>query len=394
VTDASTGGSRFRLLDAILRRRLLIHLVLAATFVIGASQRVTKDTDWQFFTWGSDLLFGQHHLFQRLSYSIDPTLPGGLHLYANYSFLQIGPPAFLAAKALQWGPQEGLLLSGVVIAAMGVLYIGLLEAVFPRRGRYVQLGALFGGALVTLVWAMVMYYRHLDDALTLLALAVATVGLERRRPVVSGLALGLAAASKPWGIPLLALVLALPTTRARVQGAAAAAAVCIASWGPFLIADAKTFDIGHVQLHVAPDSPLAAMGVHVIRDGGGIRLAQFGIGLIVVAAIAARGGWAAAPLAAFAVRLALEPAAYPYYAAGVVAAAYLADVALRRGAVPLLTLAAAAGWGAAQVASGTAAGWIRLVTYLALLVTAAALGARRRRRAPEVPRTAVPSPTT
>src|SRR4051812_1927039 len=102
------------LLDALLRRRYAIIGFLGVVMFVGSLGRLTGDSDWYFFSWGSDLLFGEHYRFVRHAYSVDPTLPGGFHLYANYPFLQIGPPPLLIAKLLDIGPHHGIYLAGAI----------------------------------------------------------------------------------------------------------------------------------------------------------------------------------------------------------------------------------------------------------------------------------------
>lgn len=379
-TPGHAGAPPYRLVDAVIALRYALLGLIGVLLVLESSARATIDSDWQFFTWGGDLLFGEHHTFVRASYTVEASLPGGLDLYAHYPFLQIGPPSLLAGKLIEWGPRNGLLVSGFVVQGLSLLFLLLLERAFPVADRTVRLGRFAAAACVTLVWSMITHYRHLDDAITLTALAAAALALKRDRPVVVGLWLGLAAAAKPWGIPLVVLALALPNVR-RLTALAVTAATAAAFWGPFVIADRGTLNVGRVQLYSSPESPLSALGVVGIADGGGVRLAQFGIGLILAALLVARGSWYLAPVVAFAFRLGAETAAYPYYAGGAVAAACLADVVTRR-RLPAFTLTATAGWAAAALASGRLAGGIRLVDYGALVIGGLWLGLRRRPREP------------
>src|SRR5438128_2468115 len=65
----------------VLRWRYAILSAAALTFALQHLRGTGKD--WYFFTLGSELLFGQHHRYSSLA--------GGLHLYANYPQIQIGP---------------------------------------------------------------------------------------------------------------------------------------------------------------------------------------------------------------------------------------------------------------------------------------------------------------
>jgi hypothetical protein len=315
-------------------------------------------------------MFGQHHPFVRLSYSVLPTLPGGLHLYGNYPFLQIGPPPLLVAKAIQVGPREGIYVAGVLVQLLGLGYIYFLDRAFGAwRTRIGRAAVLVGGAVVTAAWGSVTHYRHLD-ALTLCSIAAAAWAMTRARPVTAGLLLGLAAASKPWGVPALALALTFPTWRTRTVSLAAAAATVLTFWGPFIVADRETLKLGEVTLQLSPASALSALGVHHLASGQPIRLLQFGAGLVLASVVVLRGAWPLAPLVAFTARLLIEPSAYPYYIAAVVAAAFLADLGAVRGRLPLLTIIAALGWIMALAAHGTVAAWTRLVLYVSLLAAA------------------------
>ena len=60
---------------------LVVIVVAALAFML---QHISgKGKDWQYFIIGSELLFGQNHLYTPLA--------GGLHVYANYPTIQIGP---------------------------------------------------------------------------------------------------------------------------------------------------------------------------------------------------------------------------------------------------------------------------------------------------------------
>ena len=88
---------------------------------------------------------------------------------------------------------------------------------------------------------------------------------------------------------------------------------------------------------------------------------------------------AAAPLAAFSLRLLVEPSAYMYYAGPLVLAALLTDLAVLRWRLPVLTAFATAGWLAVQFSdTPRQASVIRLTDYALLLVAAVALALWRR----------------
>jgi hypothetical protein len=361
------------LLDQVLRVRHIVLAAVAAIMLTASVHQLTGQTDWRFFSWGSDLLIGMHHPFPTPHGALLPTEPGGLHLYGNYAFLQIGPPALLLAALLQVGPGDGLLAAGVTIQALGLVFVYAVDRAFPDRERPARLRLFVGGTLVTVAWGVLTHFRHLDDALTLAALAAGVLALTRRHPAVAGALMGLAAASKPWGIPLLALVLVPTSWRSRFAAACAAVLTAGAFWAPFVVADHDTLRLGEVVLQVASDSPLRALGVSHLGSGQSLRLLQLGVGLALACAVVLRGRWPLAPLAAFSLRLMIEPSTYPYYPAAVVAAAFLADAGLRPSRPPVLTALASAGWVVTDSVHGSGGALARLVLYGGLLLGVAAL---------------------
>lgn len=376
---SAAGGERpsqkqeFAVLAALLRWRYVLLTALGAALLAGGAPAVTVDNDWQFFAFGSDLLFGQERPLIRSSYTVEPDEPGGLHLYASYPFLQIGPPPLLLAKVLQVGPREGLLLAGAGVQALGVLFVIMVDRAFPREGLAARL-ACFGAAVVVVAsWATLGHYRHLDDALALAAIAAALWALQRDAGLACGTLLGVAAASKPWAVVGFALVLALPDARGRIYAVTAAVGTAIAFWGPFLIADLGTLDVGRLPLPLAQDSALSALGATGLVDSGFLRLLQLGLGLLLGVFLVTRGHWATAVLAGFAFRLALDPSAYLYYGAALIAAAYVADMADPRAGLPWWTALTTAGYVAALVTTGDTAGMLRLLTYGAVVVLAIVL---------------------
>jgi hypothetical protein len=374
------------LVNAVLRWRYAFIGLIAIFMLVGASMAVSPDSDWQFFSWGGRLLFGEHRLFLRSDFRVDPSRPGGLHLYANYPFLQIGPPPLVVARVLAVAADHGLLLAGVVIQLLGIAFVLAVDRAFtaPTERR---LRTLIGGTLVTIVWGALTLFRHLDDAMTLAALGVATWAMRTNRIAVAGILLGLAAASKPWGIPLLALSLAPSGWPSRVRCAVASIATAGSCWLPFIIADRKTLHLGQVSLYQSNESALAALRFGTLLSAQSMRLMQLGGGILLAVILVLAGRWSLAPLAAFAGRLAIDPSAYQYYGCGVVAAAFLADVRSRRGRLPWFTLVATAGWIASQASTGTTASYINLTTYAGLLLAALICAVTR-------PRDDVPAPVT
>ena len=365
------------LLDRVLRMRYLVFVGLTVLLFVVGAQHLPKDNDWQFFTWGSDVLFGAHRDFVRSDEVIAATGGGGLHIYGDYPFLQIGPLPLLLTRGLEFGPREGLYLAEAAVYLLVLVIIAVLDRAIVRS-RVDQATLLLGGGCLVVVWVSLAQSHHLDDALALSLLAAAILALKSDRTLFVGASLGLAAASKPWAVPVVALALALPTWRQRLTACIASAFAILACWGPFLVADRRTVDLGQLQLSVAASSSLRALGVQAIGNSEEVRLAQFLIGLALAVLLVALGTWYLAPLAAFAVRLALEPFPYQYYMASIVTAALIADLRLRRG--PLFTTATAGMWICVAVVSAQTASRVQLVGYCVLVVACVVAGTVRRAR--------------
>src|SRR5260221_6850088 len=87
---------------------------------------------WHFFTQGSTLLFDG---------SPSPrALPGGLHMYASYPQLQIGPLAFVLAQGLRHlGPHQGVLATEAVLTAAGLYLVhALMQITLAVRPYHCQ----------------------------------------------------------------------------------------------------------------------------------------------------------------------------------------------------------------------------------------------------------------
>lgn len=365
------SGGDLRLLDALLRYRYYLLALLALALLLASAAGTPDTTDWSFFVWGSDTLFGSHRDFVRGNEVIAATGMSGLHLYAEYPFLQIGPPALLIAPLLEIGPREGVFAVGAVVQGLGLLVILLLgrEAADTRRSR---MSVLVGGALLLLVWTGLSHTRHLDDAIALTAVAGAAVTMPRRKPVLCGLLLGLAAASKPWAVGAAPLLLALPTWRWRAAAAIAAIGCVGVFWLPFVVADAGTLQLGDVSVPFALDSAPAALGGRGLEDPQQLRLLQFLGGMGVATLVVLLGRWQLAVVAAFALRLLVEPFPYQYYMASLALAALVADLLLPN-RFPLLTAGVVAGWITVSLVPASTGANIRLVTFGGLLLGALAV---------------------
>jgi hypothetical protein len=292
---------------------------------------------WHFFTSGSALLFGG---------ASPGALPGGLHLYASYPQLQIGPAAFVVTGGLrQLGPHQGVLAAEAVLMALGgyLLHELIRIAVMIRPGLAGWPGAsgvtvLVGGAAFLASWAeLAATFTHLDDAVALVLAVLAVRCAIARRPVLVGLCVGLAADFKPWALVFLPLVFTLPP-RSWWRAAASTGAVTAAAWLPFALADHRTVAALHYTIRNMPGSALRALGVLDPRTPSWDRPAQLLIGCALGLIALRRGRWPAVILLGVGARIALDPADHGYYTAGVLVGALLWDLVGTRRPIPLWTV--------------------------------------------------------
>ena len=368
-----------RSLTPILRRRhLLLGLWAALCFL---TRGTVNGGDWHYFVSGSDLLFGRH----------PPGMPapGGLHLYANYPELQIGPLGLVGAGFFRLiGFGHGHLVAQIVMCALGPLLVLVVErAAVAARGLQsvfdeplLPLAVLLGGAVFLRSWTDVAGpIAHVDDVLALAAAVVAVWGVANGRPVLTGLAVGVAIAAKPWGILALPLVLALGR-RGAFRSFTIALVTAAAAWLPFAIADPfSVASAGRFTISTRADSALHVLGIHAPEAPGWLRSTQMVLGMTVALVAVARGRWGGALLAAFAVRIGLDPAAWPYYTPELVLAALVLDLVGSRRPLPVWTLISYAGLASAGaiLAAPGARGVDRLAVAAAALVAATLVPRRR-----------------
>lgn len=337
-----TAPDRFpvlRQLAPLLKWRYLV--LVAAAFAFSLQHMRGTGEDWHFFQVGSELLFGTHH-------GTSP-LPGGLHIYANYPALQIGPLSFLVATPFRvLGAHDARIAAAVVMTAVAPGLVYLLEqaarAVWvdrdERSDTLLALTALLGGVLVVQAWSpLATIYAHLDDVLVLSACVVAVWAVARRRPELVGVAIGLGIAAKPWAVVALPLVFAISGS-GRWRALAIAAGISAAFWLPFVIADPATLSAIKPAVLTDPASVLHLLGVPLGFGPDWIRPVQLG-GAVAVGALAVwRGRWGAVLLVGIAVRVGLDPGVFLYYSAGLVVAALAWDLLRSPHPLPLWTFAA------------------------------------------------------
>ena len=335
---------------------------------------------WKFFIQGTDLLFTGHD-----GASVKHAY---LHIYATYPQLQIGPVAYLAAGVLrQIGPDFGTVAAEIAMTALGLLVLIMIQrtvltvrpelATDPARRR-VRLVMLAAGALFVVAWAeLADAYGHLDDSIALTC-AVAGVWVwvagkvsEPVRVALTGVAIGLAAAAKPWAFVFLPVILiprrAGQTTvkdevRLRLIAACGVVAVTLAAWLPFFIATPATVNAMHYQIANMPDSALRALGVHSAMTPSWDRTAQVLLGCVLGIVAIARRRWAAVILLGAGARIALDPGVHGYYTPELMAGALLWDLLGPRRPAPVWSILCFAALNGAPLLTKDAAalGYVRL----------------------------------
>jgi hypothetical protein len=318
AADPAAASTRDRvagLAAAAVARRYVVLGVTALVLWLFAG-RGSYYSDWHFFVAGAASLTG----------SGGPG--GGLHVYATHPYLQYGPLAMLFAVPVRLiGPDSGWALGSAICMALGVLTVWLVERAAVAMGAQerVRPAILLGGIFFLKAWCSpAVGAGHPDDVIALAAVAAAVLGVARGRWVTASVAIGCAAAAKPWALLAIALAAAVPGRRLR--GLALAAAVAVVPWLPFVIADPRTADVGSFHLPVDPGSTLVWLGANASSTPGWPRLAQFLVAACLTAWALARGRWALIPVIAFAVRINLDPLVTSYYPAGVLLGTLVWDV--------------------------------------------------------------------
>lgn len=304
------------------RWRYVVLAVWAVPWVLAGSRTPRPAGDWLYVEVGARVL-AQHHA---------PVGAGPmLHLYANYPLVQMGPPALWAAVPFQWLPpavEEHLALTLLSFLVLPVLWCLELAARSLVDRRPLALRTLVCGAVAVPVWTLeIQTWGHIDDALALMAAAVAAVLVSRgRREIVAGLILGTAAAAKPWAVVLLPLVLAYP--RPKVARAVLAFVVAaLAWWLPFVLAaPATVHDLGSFSLAMANHPTWQLVGLAGGRAPTWIRALQMIGGIALAVAVLRRAGWPAVLLVALAWRVTTDPYDWPYYVMGPLVGAALWDL--------------------------------------------------------------------
>lgn len=322
------------------------------------------DGDWDFFRRGAGALLGSPILGS----------PGGVHLYASRPDIQIGPPALVAAVPFRLLPRPwDVDAARVVMCLVLLVVIAMTESICSTLDvpeRVIARVALLGGALAVPAWVTVAVTEtHLDDVMVVGFTTAALLFTARKKPMWAAAAVGLAVASKPWAIVVIALLLQ-PGLRHTLRACAVGVGVAVAWWLPFLSDPRTVTALWHFRLDVSANSGLALLGVGPGPMPGWARPAQFITGVLLGVLATKRGHWIGVPLVGFAVRVALDPSTFAYYEASPIIGALIWDMSRSRGGVPWATGIAVAGFAISSGAGNDLLGAaVRALTCVALVVS-------------------------
>ena len=279
-----------------------------------------------------DFVYGGHVLLGGSSNLHDTPL----HLYAQEPLLQVGPPVLLFFGLLFPLPEHGLMVAtAALIFACAMIAMASIKATVEALAgdrRQTRQRFLLGGMLVMPAWSTFLVYWHLEDAIAIMAIAVAFWVISNGRPSwAAGLALGFGIACKPWALVVAPIILGLPSFRQQARAAASAAGLVLACWAPFVIADSETVTaLGGLDSWLAPGSVLHALGARGLVAPHGAHSLMYVVALLLGGIAVYRKRWFAVPLVALAGRILLEPKAFLYYGCGPLVAAWLLDMRSER----------------------------------------------------------------
>ena len=326
---------------------------------------------WHFFAEGGTLLLGGH--------PPGMSLPGGLHLYADYPQLQFGPLTLLTVVILTPFTAAGgwmiaswfMTLVGLAVAYLVEHLVWTCRPVGADASRATAATMLIGGASFLLSWELLaVHFGHLDDVLALALLTGAALATAHRRPVLTGVLLGLATDAKPWALACAALVIALPRRTWWRAGAAAVIVIGLA-WLPFILADQNTLHAAaSFAIPNTPASALRALGVDTPGTPSWDRLVQLAAGCLLGAVAVLLGRWQAVVALGIGARIALDPSVYTYYTAGLALGLLCWDLIGYRKPLPVTSLLCFAGLTLAPVVvhDARALGELRLWTVVLVVV--------------------------
>lgn len=329
--------------------------------VAGLAVMWRNDGDWGYFRLGAGALLGQTPFGE----------PSGTHLYVSFPDVQIGPPALVATLPFLLLPEpwDAVVVQGLIVGSVLLLiwlvdrFAQLMAVPAERRHRTVLLG---GFALIP-AWLVIAEFAHLDDALVLFLAVGAMILLARDRDLAAAVLIGLATATKPWAVVLVAMLLR-GGVREAIRPVLVAGAVAAVCWAPFLTDPQTLHALSDFRLRVDGTSGLAALGLEPkARIPGWVRPTQILGGLLLAVWATRRGQWTAALLVGVAMRIALDPNTLLYYGSGAVLGAMAWEISRRRTGIPWCTGVAMAVFSVLGDL-GAATGPVRLVVCAGLIV--------------------------
>ena len=300
------------------------ELVLIAAWTAGWAVRMWDPSglSWHYFATGG------HALFHG----------SGLAVFVDEPALQVGPLTLLVAACFDAVPAGRQIAQVLMVAAGPLLLLSLAPHATGRARRWRLLAAAF--VLVPAWSVLAVRWAHLDDVLAMTGGVLALRAVARDKGLGAMVWLAVAIGAKPWAVGFAPVVLGL--SRARFRVLLGAAALSVASWAPFVLAEPKTLEALRPPVPLIPGSGLHALGVRgrfVPAWGRTLELA----GTLLAGLLAAvLGRWPGVLAAALAVRLALDPQDNPYYVGSAVLAAAAFDLLGTRWALPWTTLLTAA----------------------------------------------------
>ena len=261
----------------------------------------------------------------------------GLNLYADAPWLQTGPLSLVVAALLRPLPANiGKSLALAVMTMAGPLLIAALTPLVAPAKRHRRM--LIAAIVLIPAWTVLsVRWGHLDDVLAMAFAILALRAVSADRPVLAGVALAAAIASKPWAVGFLPMLLVLPW--GRLRAAAAASAGTALAWAPFVLANPHTLGALSPPVGLSPSSGLHALGARGVMVPRWGRTAQLVLAPAAAIVAVLTRGLPGVLLVSVAVRLALDPKDNAYYIGSAALAAVVFDLLGTGWTIPWTTLA-------------------------------------------------------
>jgi hypothetical protein len=255
-----------------------------------------------------------------------------LQLFVEHPEVQVGPVALLVVRALLLlGESTARVVDQVLATGLVVVPLLVTQRLHPsRRWLHWSVAVALG-----LSWTQITSHVQPADAFTLAAVCLAVLALQQGRANAAALLLVLAAGCKPWAAPICTMLVGFGSIRVWVRPFLGTAAATAALYLPFLLQPGAG-DALRPRLVVMPDAPVALVLTAWEAAPSPLRVLQLTVCLAVGLLVALRVSWRAVPVAVIGARILLDPGAFPYYHAGLIAASGL--VSRRPGQLLLLSV--------------------------------------------------------